>query len=404
MREPYSMHMPTQAQVTLAPATREHPDAARPAQTIRVAYCGPIAAIGKPAGGGYESANRRNCDALTRRGVTVVELPYPKVTAQPLLRLLRYGASFLQVAFYLLARRGDYDLLHITPLNMHFAWPESLLVSSARRAGKPVLLDIRAGTFVRHYAGAGMLYRAAIDRTLRRASEVAVEGPAYIPFVRERTQAQARHFPNYVDGPALGTAPAPRALDETAPVRLVYFGRLVAEKGIETALDTLALLIENGHAAELEFIGDGPAAYLALLRQRHAHLPVTWTASMPVAAILQRVAGAHFFIFASRHDGEGHSNALNEAMAIGLVPVCSEQGFTRSVVGNAGVVLPVGAPPSDYAAVIADILWNRSWATLSQRASTRVRALYSEEAAVPALIDSYRQMLGGAARPQGLRG
>jgi glycosyltransferase involved in cell wall biosynthesis len=336
------------------PLPRPTSTAPRPPRAIRVAFCGPIGAIGKPAGGGYESANRRNCDALARRGVTVTELPYPKVTTPPIAKLLRYGASFVRAAAFLIWRQKDYDLLHLTPLNMHFALAESWLVACARWVGKPVLLDIRAGTFVRHYDTGSARYRHTIDRSLRLANQVAVEGEAYLAFARQRTLAPVLHFPNYVDGPALRQTPAVRALDGTAPIRLLYFGRLVAEKGIETALSTLVVLLARGHAVELELIGDGPSAFVAELRQRHANLPVTWSAGLPMEAILQRAALAHFFIFASRHDGEGHSNALNEAMSIGLVPVGSDQGFTRSVVGDAGVVLPMVAQASDYAAAIED--------------------------------------------------
>ena len=360
---------------------------------LRVAFCGPIGAIGKPAGGGYESANRRNCDALARRGVAVIELPYPHVATRPVAKLLRYGASFLRATAFLIARRKNYDLLHLTPLNMHFALAESWLVACARWAGKPVLLDIRAGTFVRHYEGGSALYRRTIDRTLRLASRVAVEGQAYIPFVQQRSSAPVLHFPNYVDSPALRQSPAAQSLGRASPMRLIYFGRIVAEKGVETALSVLVVLLARGHDVELELIGDGPAIFVAELRQRHSKLPITWSAGLPVEAILQRAALAHFFIFASRHDGEGHSNALNEAMSVGLVPVCSDQGFTRSVVGDAGVVLSVTAQASDYATVIEDILLTDSWGRLSQRARQRVRALYSEEATLPPLIDTYRRLL-----------
>jgi glycosyltransferase involved in cell wall biosynthesis len=380
------------------PTPRPLPDTpTRPALAgVRVAFCGPIGAIGRPAGGGYESANRRNCDALLRRGVVVAELPYPKVTQGSLAKLLRYGASFVRAAAFLVLRRRDYDLLHLTPLNMHFAVAESWLIACARRLGKPVLLDIRAGTFVRHYESGSALYRRTIDRSLRLASQVAVEGEAYLPFVRQRTAAPVLHFPNYVDGPALLQTPVAEALDPAQPVRLIYFGRIVAEKGIDVALATLVVLRARGHAVELELIGDGPPDFVAALRLRHAALPITWRTGLPVAAILQRAAAAHFFIFASRHEGEGHSNALNEAMSVGLVPVCSEQGFTRSVVGDAGVVLPVAAQASDYAAAIEQILLSDRWATLSQRARARVRSHYCEEAALPPLIDSYRRLLAGS--------
>ena len=378
------------------PLPRPTSTAQQPPRAIRVAFCGPIGAIGKPAGGGYESANRRNCDALARRGIAVTELPYPKVTAGSIAKLMRYSASFVRAATFLVWRRKDYDLLHLTPLNMHFAMAESWLLACARWMGKPVLLDIRAGTFVRHYEGGSALYRRTIDRSLRLASQVMVEGEDYVPFVRQRTSAPVMHFPNYVDGPALRQTPVARSLDRGAPVRLLYFGRIVAEKGVETALAALVVLLARGHVVELELVGDGPAAYIAELRQRHAKLPVVWCAGLPVDALLQRAAAAHFFIFASRHDGEGHSNALNEAMSVGLVPVCSDQGFTRKVVGDAGAVLPVAAQASDYAKIIEDILLTDRWETLSRCARERVRTRYSEEATLPPLIDTYRRMLANA--------
>jgi glycosyltransferase involved in cell wall biosynthesis len=385
--------------VSTSPANGPEPAVAEatvtlPTTQFRVAFCGPIGARGKPAGGGYESANRRNCDALARRGVQVVELPYPKTTPGKALRLWRYAASFLKAASFLLTRRADYDLLHLTPLNLHFAYAESVLLACARLAGKPVLLDVRAGTFTRSYQSGGAAYRRTIDRNLRLASRVAVEGQQYIPFVRPRTQAPVFYLPNYVDEPALRSTPAPRQVDGDSTVRLIYFGRLVAEKGVETAVAALSMLLERGHAVALEFIGDGPADFMAQMRQRCASLPVTWTPSLPVPEILERAAQAHFFVFASRHDGEGHSNALNEAMSVGLVPICSEQGFSGDVVANAGVVLPVGASAADYAQAISKILVEGRWARLSQRASARVRAVYSEEATLPTLRDHYRGMLG----------
>jgi glycosyltransferase involved in cell wall biosynthesis len=358
-----------------------------------VAFCGPIGAAGKPAGGGYEAANRRTCDALARRGLSVIELPYPKTVSGALQKLLRYAWCFAKAGAYLLAQRERYDVLHLTPLNAHFALAETLLASCARLMGKPVLVDIRAGTFMRHYQGAGLLYRSTIDRTLRLASRVAVEGQEYMMFARHRSSHPVFYFPNYVDNPALRAAPGPRRLERGETVRLLYFGRLVPEKGISTALQALALLVEAGQRVQLEFIGEGPAAFLTPLQQTYAHLPVTWSASQPVHEVMRLAANAHFFFFASRHDGEGHSNALNEAMAVGLVPVCSAQGFARSVVGNAGIVLAPDAKAADYAAAIESVLAKGCWAELSARAHERVRSLYSEEAAVPPLIETYRLML-----------
>lgn len=358
-----------------------------------MAFCGPIGETGRPAGGGYEAANRRNCDALARRGVKVIELPYPKVAGSSLKKLLSYTLCFLRNGLFLVAHRDQYDVFHLTPLNRYFAFAETLLASCARLVGKPVLIDIRAGTFLRLYQDGSTLYRRTIDRTLRQASQVSVEGQEYVAFVRLRTRRPVFYFPNYVDSPSLRRPLPPRRIAAGDTVRLLYFGRLVPEKGVETTLKAVVDLAKRGHDVHLEFIGEGPAAFVAEMRERYAHLPVTWTASLPVDDILQRAAHAHFFVFPSRHPGEGHSNALNEAMSVGLVPVCSAQGFTRSVVGNAGVVLPTTALPDDYVLAIEEILSGNRWSSLSERAKTRVRTLYSEESTVPALIDTYRRLL-----------
>lgn len=359
----------------------------------RIAFCGPIAEPGCPAGGGYEAANRRTCDALVRRGQQVIELRYPHPARSRWRKLAGYASSFVRNAWWLLRRRADYDLLHLTPLNMHFALAETVLVSCARLAGKPVLVDVRAGTFVRHYEAGSALYRHTIDRTLRLATQVAVEGPDYVAFVRRRTHRPVLHFPNYVDAPSLQRELPARRLAAGDTLRLVCFGRLVPEKGIETALQALGLLIDRGRPVTLDLIGDGPPDYVARLRAQHAGLPVTWQAGMPMHALLERAARAHVFVFPSRHDGEGHSNALNEAMALGLVPVCSAQGFSRGVVGNAGIVLPVAATAADYADALDGLCAADRWTRLSARAAARVRALYSEDATLPALLDTYRRML-----------
>ncbi len=356
-------------------------------------FCGPIAAPGQPAGGGYEAANRRTCDALVRHGWTVVELPYPKAPRTAVHKLAAYAQHFVRAAAQLIRRRDDYDLLHLTPLNMHFAWAESLLLSCARWVGKPVLLDVRAGTFVRHYQRRGRLYQRIVDRSLRLATQVAVEGREYGPFVRQRTRQTPFYFPNYIDTPSLHQPLAERQLAPGDPIRLIYFGRLVREKGIETALQVLAALRARGHAASLTLIGNGSASYLRALQASYAGQPVEWAGSLSVEAILSRAAQHHFFLFASRHDGEGHSNALNEAMAVGLVPICSDQGFTRTVVGDAGAVLSRGAPAGAYALAVEAIVDAGRWTELSRRARSRVQSLFSEDANLPALTRLYAAMI-----------
>jgi glycosyltransferase involved in cell wall biosynthesis len=365
-----------------------------PSRMPRVALCGPIAAPQRAAQGGYEAANRRTVDALVRRGVPVLERPYPPPQGGRRAALLRYAACFARHAVWLMTQRERYDVLHLTPLNMRFAPAELLLIAAARLARRPVLMDVRAGTFVRHYGGAGALYRRVIDAELALADRVAVEARDYMPFVEQRTRQAPFYFPNYAstaqhEGLA-GERPGP---GPDGVLRLVYFGRLVPEKGLDIVLQTTALLAAQGLRVRLDLIGEGPHDYLLALRRQHANLPVCWHGGLAGARLTEVVRGAHFFLFPSRHDGEGHSNALNEAMALGVVPICSRQGFSASVVEDAGAVLPVDAPASSYATAVTDVLTSGRWSDLSRRAVQRVQAHFSEEATLPALITVYRDLV-----------
>ncbi len=381
---------PLHPQISASPASRNH--AAGFARPLRIALCGPIAEPGRPAGGGYEAANRKTCDALARAGHTVVERPYPKALPSPLARLLGYGLAFMRHGLYLLAARRHYDVLHITPLRGHFLPAEVLLIGCIRIVRKPVLVDIRAGKLLQDYAGRGVLHRRLIDWMLRHAGQVAVEGASYISFVQQRTATAPLYLPNFVE-PRLPGLPAAVRQGPEQIVRLIYFGRLVPEKGIDVALQTMRLLMHRGHRVELTLIGSGPAHYVSALRQQHADLPVHWAGEMPSAEIMARAGNSHFFLFASRHDGEGHSNALNEAMAAGVVPVCSTQGFSGDVVGDAGVVLPVDADAGAYAEAIHAIVAQGSWGRYSSAAQARVSQRFSEEAAIPGLLAVYCRLL-----------
>lgn len=359
-------------------------------QVRAVALCGPIAPAGQPAAGGYEAANRRTADALARLGVAVWELPYPRARRA---KALAYAWRFATLAVRLLTGRHRYDLLHFTPLNQRFAWAEHVLVRCAALAGRPVMVDVRAGTFVRYYGAAGPTYQRLVDDTLGRATQVAVEGRPYLDFVGERHPGAPLHLPNYVEAACLrddGLRELPRP---GRPVRLLYVGRVVREKGIDTLLEAAHALGLLGWTVEVDVIGDGPANDLAAWQSARRDFVVRWHGALAPLAMQPVVAAAHFFVFASRHDGEGHANALNEAMAAGVVPVCSDQGFSADVVGNTGVVLPRKSDGSTYAHAMDALLLDGRWPRLSQDARERVRQYFSEEAVLPALLAIYRSML-----------
>jgi glycosyltransferase involved in cell wall biosynthesis len=327
---------------------------------VRVAYCGPIAQPGRPARGGYESANRRLIDDLRLRRVDVIELAYPLTLGTKFAKGITYARRFAGIALEMVQHRRRYDIFHLTPLYRHFLYAEAALCLLASSLGKRVTFDIRAGSFIN-------------------------------PFAEPRNKRPILYLPNYHSPHAPGLELNVTRDDQR--IGIIFLGRVVPEKGIETALDAVEALQQMGVAVHLDVIGGIYDDYLLGLGRRTASLPVTFHGSLAPEAIRAKLASAHYFIFPTRHDGEGHSNALTEAMAEGLVPICSENGFNRSVVGDAGRVLPRDASAQDYAKAIADIGNGEAWQELSRAASRRIAENFTGVAVLPVLIESYRATL-----------
>jgi glycosyltransferase involved in cell wall biosynthesis len=357
-------------------------------RSTRIAYCGPIAQPGEPARGGYESANRRLIDDLRRRGRDVIELPYPVTRGTQATKGLAYLRRFAGIALEIIRQRNNFDVLHLTPLYRGFLYPEAMLCLIAWALGKRVLFDIRAGYFIELYGRYGSVYRALTDALLRHVDTLAVEGKEYFAFMEARRERPIVYLPNYVSVPG-AEASGERIVSTRGPIRLVFLGRIVPEKGIEKVIGALEALLGAGLDTTLEVIGSGEADYLARLQDRTNDLPVIWAGPLSPEETRLRAAQAQFFVFPSSHLGEGHSNALTEAMAEGLVPVCSEQGFNRSVVADAGRVLPVDASAAEYAEAIAELWQTGAWVALSAAARARIVTHFTGDVVLSDLIASY---------------
>jgi glycosyltransferase involved in cell wall biosynthesis len=356
----------------------------------RIAIVGPIAEPGKSAGGGFAAGNRRTIDQLRKEGIEVIEFAYPEISGSLLYKSAAYGLRFAEIAGRLVRTRRDWDILHITPLLRHFIAAEMLLCRIPKKLGKSLFLDLRAGTLIRGYHERGRAYRRALARLIGEATTVAVEGEQYTEFVRQWTNSKIFYFPNYVVWQTAYSSPGNRRPVQSNHLHLVTLGRIVPEKGIEVAIELVAKAQTSGIRATLDIIGTGDAAYIAQLKARCRSLPVHLTGPLPPHQIVERLSLSHFFIFPTTHRGEGHSNALTEAMALGVVPICSDNGFNAAVVGGAGAILPKTAAAPEYLRVIRNIMNNGSWSTLSKCAADRVKRHYCHLVVLPNLINFYQ--------------
>jgi glycosyltransferase involved in cell wall biosynthesis len=175
-------------------------------------------------------------------------------------------------------------------------------------------------------------------------------------------------------------------------------GRITPEKGTEAGIAALRILCNAHVPTRLTIIGTASSQYMAFLREQGNGLPIIFTGELDPLQIETRLLQQHIFLFPTRHSGEGHSNALTEAMAAGLVPICSDHGFNRDVVGDSGYILPADATANDYADVLLKAIRSPGHLReLSTRARSRAERLFSDTTVVPLLLEQYKSLTEPAA-------
>lgn len=100
--------------------------------------------------------------------------------------------------------------------------------------------------------------------------------------------------------------------------RLIWTGRLAAQKGIDILLSALAKVLAAGREFSLQIIGDGPDRPSLLKQCKMLGLGerIRFTGARPKEMIRAKLADADVFVLPSRY--EGMSNAVLEAMEAGL--------------------------------------------------------------------------------------
>ena len=179
-------------------------------------------------------------------------------------------------------------------------------------------------------------------------------------------------------------------------IRLVYFGRLTESKHIEIVIRTLAILLKNQYSASLDLIGGCSEKYMGVLQEIITDLGmadglITFHGQKPMSIIARILSAAHYFVFPSEEPKEGHSNALTEAMAFGVVPIVSNAGFNATICGNIELVV-YDYNSESYAQKIMNIEISGKWDEYSRFAYQRIADNYTEKNASNALKEAAHYM------------
>ncbi len=225
-----------------------------------------------------------------------------------------------------------------------------------------------------------------------RQVEEKLTSQAGIPPERVRRLEYGVRFP---ERPATDSA---TATDDTAPMKIVYLGRLDQEqKRVRLFPRIFQDLIDSGVHFEWTLVGDGPErAFLERELVSSSPRAVTrFTGELGYHDVPGLLAQQDVFLLAS--DYEGLPLSLLEAMGAGLTPVVSDlPSGVRDVVDDAsGFRIPIDDHAGYARALIALARDPGLRRSMAANARQRVRAEYS----VPAMADRWEAVLGDAVDP-----
>ena len=257
-------------------------------------------------------------------GVLVHRLPYQRSSC------LRFALLPIHLILLLYRLRNSYSVVHVH----QYSWFGLFVIFAAKVMNKPVITKLpnvgergipglRKGWL--GWCKIGILKMSDAIVAMSRQSLVELEE---IGFPLQRTLIT----PN---GIALD-APDHSAVHhaDNAPVKVVYVGRLTAQKGIEDLLQAWQIVMHASSNARLEIWGEGE------LRVELESLVVATgiTSSVRfcghVADVATRLHEMDIFVLPSYI--EGNSNAVLEAMRAGLPVVATRVGGTEMQVGCQG--------------------------------------------------------------------
>ena len=265
-------------------------------------------------------------------------------------RALRFLVSPFRLARQLLAHRAA--IVHVnTALTLRAYWRDLVYMLVARLCRARVLYQVHGGPAPEAFCRGRRLAAAFVRATLGLADVIVVLSSAdREAFRRFGVAAPVLALPNAVDCSSYEARAHPLAA-AARPLRVLYLGRLVREKGLYELIEGLRLARAQGAAAELILAGEGPEA--AALVAAGGLEPVVFVGPVRGADKMALLRWADVLALPSY--SEGLPYALLEGMAAGVPAIATRVGAIPEVVADGvnGVLLEPRSPQAIAAAIHA---------------------------------------------------
>jgi glycosyltransferase involved in cell wall biosynthesis len=310
--------------------------------------------------------------------------------------------EFPTISFYRELRKlvASFDVVHL-----HYVWNPAISLAAhvCRSVNKSYVLSphgmLRPAALQRHRLKKS-LYRQVVDRkTISAARAVVVFSPLEAAETEESKLAERiQIIPNGID-PALAMQVQSGRFIENFPALkdkmvVLFLGRLHWSKNLPLQFEAMRSVLKQKPETVWVLIGPDEGEWNALrksIRDHGLEDRVLWLGLLDRTRCLQALKDCHVALLTSRH--EGHSMAMNEALAVGVPVVLTHSvGFAPLEPAGAGFVVP--SAPADIAEAVLRILNEPKLAESMRRAGQAlVRKSYSWSSVARQHVRMYRHIL-----------
>ena len=281
--------------------------------------------------------------------------------------------------------------MHIIAQYRTAIYREFSIVLTCQVLRLPFLYHIKAGIFIEWLNSSRSWERTMALFILRRAKVVLCEGEVYVDYLNSNFDLDSHYFPNFVLDEEVPLEVAPKLANEA--VRVLFVGYCYEGKGVFELIDGCELAARNGVSVELTLVGQEHEDFTQFLDARLAgglSFSIARPGPLGHGEVLAHYRSHDVFCMPTRHQGEGHTNTVNEAMMMGMVIVATRHGFLESVLAENSAFLLDELTPPEIAKNLRFIHENRDEARRRATAArARLMSSFTSEAAFSNLAAYY---------------
>lgn len=286
--------------------------------------------------------------------------------------------------------------IHICGQYRGALWREAAIIAAARAMRVPVLYHMIAGAFEDWAESVSVPTTQGLDFVMRSSKVILCEGKSQIQYVQQRWERSAVYFPAYIP-----LSEAPIEIRERffgSRLEVCFVGFAYEGKGVFELVEGCAKAAKENVPITLTLVGrEHPdfANWLDnfLLKFTNDLFAVQRLGAQPHDVIISTLQEADVFLMPTRHPGEGHTNAVNEALMMGCCVVASRHGFLADVLdGGAGLLLD--SPNATHIADALAHLWRHpdEGRRFAAKGHERLHQRFTDAVVYPVLEDAYREL------------